>query len=184
MQLAQKLSRANTMQYRYTFRKVNILGTPLVSPELIPLLSQPVRVGFFSASFIQDRRDDPIDSHHGIYTSIDLAVGLRMPSDPRPDFGRVVAQQFDLLPHSPRIWCWRGPRTFGMIQRYAGPMRFHLPSDFSPAAAHSPTARSPIFRPDRATRHRLSRSAEMPLHQYRGAAISPHRRQLGRRAVQ
>ncbi len=31
VQLGQKLSRANTLQYRFTYRKVNILGTPLVS---------------------------------------------------------------------------------------------------------------------------------------------------------
>ncbi len=74
VQLGQRLSKANTLQYRFTYRKVNIIGTPLVSPELIPLLSQPVNVGFFSTSFIQDKRDDPIDSHHGTYTSIDLAL--------------------------------------------------------------------------------------------------------------
>ena len=48
VQLGQSLSRALSLQYRYTFRQVNVLGTPLISQELIPLLSQPVRVGFFS----------------------------------------------------------------------------------------------------------------------------------------
>ena len=58
---------------------MNIIGTPLISPELIPLLSQPVHVGFLSMSFIQDKRDDPIDSHHGTYTSIDLALACGWP---------------------------------------------------------------------------------------------------------
>ena len=59
------------------FARSNILGTPLISPELIPLLSQPVRVGFVSMSIIQDRRDDPVDPHRGIYNSIDLALASK-----------------------------------------------------------------------------------------------------------
>ena len=74
MQLAQRLTRANSVQYRFTFRHVD-LSDVVISPELIPLLSQPEQVGMFSTTFIQDRRDDPIDSHRGIYNTID--VGLR-----------------------------------------------------------------------------------------------------------
>src|SRR5580704_1172008 len=77
VQLGEKLTRAFSIQYRYTFRKVNVLGVPLVTPELIPLLSQPVRVGFFSTTFIHDRRDDPLDAHHGVYTTLDLALSAR-----------------------------------------------------------------------------------------------------------
>ena len=109
IQLAQKLSKADTLQYRFTYRKVNILGTPLVSPELIPLLSQPVRVGFLSMSFIQDKRDDPIDSHRGTYTSIDLALASHASLDRRP----VSGEWWRAIPpttSSPRIWCWREPR--------------------------------------------------------------------------
>src|SRR5205085_3254649 len=39
IQLGRKLTKAKTVQFRYTFRKVNILGTPLMTPELIPILS-------------------------------------------------------------------------------------------------------------------------------------------------
>ncbi len=78
VQLGQKLLAPTRVQYRFTYRKVNILGTPLITPELIPLLSQPVRVGFFSTTFIQDRRDDPLDAHHGIYTTVDLALASSM----------------------------------------------------------------------------------------------------------
>lgn len=74
IQLGQRFSKANSAQYRFVFRNVNIIGTPLISPELIPLLSQPVRVGLISGTFIQDRRDDPIDSHRGIYNTIDIGV--------------------------------------------------------------------------------------------------------------
>ena len=62
----------------YTFRKVNILGTPLITPELIPLLSQPVRVGLVATTFIRDRRDDPLDAHRGTYNSLDLSLASQV----------------------------------------------------------------------------------------------------------
>src|SRR6185295_9653271 len=67
VQLAQKVSRANSFQYRYTFRRVTLDPNSLkVQPQLIGLLSRPVRVGLLGGSFIQDRRDDPVNSHRGI----------------------------------------------------------------------------------------------------------------------
>lgn len=71
VQLAQRLSRANTLQYRYTIRRVTIPESTLKISELIPLLSQPDRAGIVSASFIQDRRDDPTNSTKGYLNSID-----------------------------------------------------------------------------------------------------------------
>lgn len=73
IQLGQRLSKANTFQYRFTFRRVQIdQSTLAIDPALIPLFSQPVRLGIFSASFIQDKRDDPIDSHRGVYNTVDF----------------------------------------------------------------------------------------------------------------
>ncbi len=73
VQLSQKLSRANTFQVRYTYRHVIIVpGSLVISPGLIPLLSQPVRVGSVSMTFLQDRRDDPINSTRGYFNSIDV----------------------------------------------------------------------------------------------------------------
>ncbi len=118
IQLGKKVSRANTLQYRYTYRKVNILGTPLVSGDLIPLLSQPVRVGFFSMSFIQDKRDDPIDSHHGMYTSIDFALAASAFGS-QTGFGRVVARNSTYYSLTKNLVLAR-TTDFGLIERYAG----------------------------------------------------------------
>jgi outer membrane protein insertion porin family len=118
IQVAQKLSKADTLQYRFTYRKVNVLGTPLVSPELIPLLSQPVNVGFFSMSFIRDKRDDPIDSHHGTYTSIDLALASSAFGS-ETSFGRVVARNSSYYQLTKGLVLAR-TTDFGIIERYAG----------------------------------------------------------------
>lgn len=74
-QLTYSLSRANTIQARYTIRRVAVDAETLkIQPQLIPRLAQPVRLGIVSSTFIQDRRDDPIDSKRGIYSSADVAL--------------------------------------------------------------------------------------------------------------
>jgi len=118
VQLAQKLSKANTLQYRITYRDVIIIGTPLISPDLIPLLAQPVHVLVPSMSFIQDKRDDPIDSHHGTYTSIDLALALHGLGS-QTGFGRVVARNSSYYQLTKDLVLAR-TTDFGLIERYAG----------------------------------------------------------------
>lgn len=71
-QITQRLSRPNTVQYRVIFRDVSVdQNTIQIDPELIPVYSRPVQVTVFSGSFIQDRRDDPLDSTRGFFNTID-----------------------------------------------------------------------------------------------------------------
>ena len=72
IQLGQKLSRAYTLQYRFIFRNVT-LNNIKIDQLLVPLLSQPETVGLTEVSLIQDKRDDPTDAHHGVYTTVDLS---------------------------------------------------------------------------------------------------------------
>jgi outer membrane protein assembly complex protein YaeT len=79
IQIGQRLSRANTLQYRVIVRNVSLEEETLkIDPNLIPVFSQPVSVTVFSSSFIQDRRDDPLDSTRGVYNTVDFgyAPGL------------------------------------------------------------------------------------------------------------
>ena len=75
LQLSQHLSKSITLFYRYAYRRVSIdQATLKISPFLIPLLAQPVRLGELSVSLIQDHRDDPVEPHKGYYNTIDLAL--------------------------------------------------------------------------------------------------------------
>jgi outer membrane protein insertion porin family len=118
IQLGQKLSRATSMQYRFTFRKVNIIGTPLIAPELIPLLSQPVRVGFPSTTFILDRRDDPLDAHRGIYTTVDFSLAAKAFGS-QTGFARIIAQNATYYQLTKSLVLARST-SFGVIERFAG----------------------------------------------------------------
>jgi outer membrane protein assembly complex protein YaeT len=91
-QLSQRVSRATTLFYRYTYRRVSIdQATLKITPFLIPLLSQPVRLGLISGGFIQDRRDDPVDPHKGIYNTLDLGLAEHAFGSQR-DFLRFLAR--------------------------------------------------------------------------------------------
>lgn len=92
VQLGQRLSKANSLQYRLTYRRVSVDKNTLnITPQLIPLLSQPVRIGLVSTTFIQDRRDDPIDSTHGIYNTVDLSLANRALAS-QSSFLRILAK--------------------------------------------------------------------------------------------
>jgi len=73
VQLSQKVSKTATFFYRYTYRGVSV-GSVKISPLLIPLVTQPVRVGLISGAMVYDRRDDPVDTHKGIYNTVDLGL--------------------------------------------------------------------------------------------------------------
>lgn len=73
VQIGQRLSRANTLQYRVIVRNVSLEEESLkIDPSLIPVFSQPVSVTVFASSLIQDRRDDPLDSTRGVYNTVDF----------------------------------------------------------------------------------------------------------------
>lgn len=72
IQLGQRLSRALSVQYRLVLRNVTLTNLK-IDQLLVPLLSQPETVGLGEFSIIEDKRDDPTDARHGVYTTLDLA---------------------------------------------------------------------------------------------------------------
>lgn len=80
----------STMIYAYTFRRVRASDIA-VSPGQIPLLSQPVRVGAPGFTYIRDKRDNPVETTRGNYTTFDAAVASRFFGS-EADFSRVLLQ--------------------------------------------------------------------------------------------
>jgi outer membrane protein insertion porin family len=119
VQLAQKVSRANTFQYRYTFRRVTLDPNSLkIAPQAVGLLNQPVRVGLVGASFIQDRRDDPVNSHRGILNTVDVAYAYKGFGS-ETDFTRLLIRNATYYPIGREIVLARSLQ-FGYIQRWGG----------------------------------------------------------------
>jgi outer membrane protein assembly complex protein YaeT len=91
VQLAQRLSKANVMQYRVSWRRVTISDI-VITPSLVPLFSQPIQLATVSGTFIQDRRDDATNATRGVYNTIDAALAGNFWSSPKNSFTRVLAR--------------------------------------------------------------------------------------------
>jgi outer membrane protein assembly complex protein YaeT len=119
LQIAQRLTRANTIQYRYSYRHITIPEDTLkITPELIPLYSQPDRTGMLAVSFIQDRRDDPANSTRGFFNTADVGFsGSKLGS--ATDFSRLQLRNttYHRVRHN---IVFARTTAFGYIQRFAG----------------------------------------------------------------
>jgi outer membrane protein assembly complex protein YaeT len=127
-QLSQRITKATTLFYRYTYRRVSVDEATLkITPFLIPLLSQPVRLGLISGGFIQDRRDDPVDPHKGIYTTLDLGLAEHFVGSQR-DFLRFLARNSTYYPLGKKLVLARSTE-FGDIYafHYSGDLLDAIP---------------------------------------------------------
>jgi outer membrane protein assembly complex protein YaeT len=80
----------STMIYRFVYRRVEASNV-VVASDQIPLLSQPVRVGIPGFTYIRDKRDNPIESTRGNYTTVDGGVAAGIFAS-EANFGRVLFQ--------------------------------------------------------------------------------------------
>ncbi len=101
VQLTHRWTRSRTLFYRFAFRRVSV-GDVKIQPELIPLLTQPTRVGVLAATYVDDRRDDPTDSRRGTYNSLDLGYASSFFGS-QTDFLRLVARNSTYHSLTPRL---------------------------------------------------------------------------------
>jgi len=82
----------SSIDYRFEYRRVKASHFASdFSSNLIPLLSQPARVGGPGLTFIRDKRDNPLESTRGNYFTLDGFVASGYFGS-EADFGRVLAQ--------------------------------------------------------------------------------------------
>ncbi len=92
IRLIQNLDKVSTMEYRFTYRRVQATDLPTnTSLVLFPLLSQPARVGMPGFTYIRDKRDNALDPAKGNYTIADGGVASSYFGSER-DFSRLVLQ--------------------------------------------------------------------------------------------
>jgi outer membrane protein insertion porin family len=88
VQLSQRLTKATTALYRFSYRKVSVDNVHVI---VLPVLANPARIGILSGTFIQDRRDDPVESHRGIYNTVDIGYASRIFGS-QADFTRFLGR--------------------------------------------------------------------------------------------
>ena len=118
VQLEQKVSKVSTLLYRFAYRKVKVDPRSLViSPALIPLFSQPVRIGIPSVTYLRDKRDDVLDSHKGTYTTIDLGVASSIFGS-QSNFARILLLNSSYHSFKKGQWVFARSTRIGVEQPY------------------------------------------------------------------
>ncbi len=136
LQLAQRLSKSEFLQYRYTFRKVVVDPDSIkVDPGLIPLLAQPVRVGGLSTTFIQDRRDDPADAKRGRYTTADFGFASQALGS-TSNFLRLLTRN-STYHHITKEIIFARSTNFGILAPYTSGPDVPIPERFYAGGAYS-----------------------------------------------
>jgi len=134
-QLEQIISRATSLLYRFTYRRVRATDL-VISPALLPLFSQPVRVGMPSLTYIRDRRDDPIDSHNGSYNTFDTGVASGIFGS-EAAFGRFLGQNTTYHPFHQRRWVFARTLRVGGAEPFGDTAQLPLPERFFAGGGNS-----------------------------------------------
>ncbi|MBZ5705542.1 MAG: BamA/TamA family outer membrane protein [Acidobacteriia bacterium] len=90
VQAEQTISKASTMDYRFAYRQVKASNIE-ISPDQIPLLSRPTRVGGPGFSYIRNKRDNDLETTKGNYTTLDGSVASGYFGS-EADFSRILIQ--------------------------------------------------------------------------------------------
>ena len=125
VQISQRLSKANTAFYRFTYRR-NSVSSLNIDPLLIPLYSQPVRISLASGNFIQDRRDDPIDSRKGVFNTVDVGLAAKIFGS-QSGFTRFLGRNTTYHPIGKKLVVARSV-NFGWLQPITGKLTSETPS--------------------------------------------------------
>jgi outer membrane protein assembly complex protein YaeT len=76
IKLTQHVSKPITIFYNFSYRRVGVSRLK-INPLLLPQLAQSVRVGIAEINLVQDRRDDPLDPHKGVYNTLTVGTAAR-----------------------------------------------------------------------------------------------------------
>ena len=103
---------------RFTYRHVGVSNLK-IDPLLLPQLAQSVRVGIAEVNLIQDRRDDPLDPHKGIYNTVERGAGDKAFGS-QTSFGRMLARNATYHRIGEKS-CWLARRSSACSRRSAIP---------------------------------------------------------------
>jgi outer membrane protein insertion porin family len=126
--IKQELNRATTLLYRMIYRRVST-DNLVIDPHLIPLFSQPVRVGMPDFSYIRDTRDNPIESLKGTFSTFDLGVASGIFGS-QTNFTRVVAQNTSYYQFHKRRWVFARATRIGVEEPFGSTAFAPLPERF------------------------------------------------------
>ncbi len=126
--IKQNLNRATTLLYRLIYRRVSA-DNLVIDPNLVPLFSQPVRVGMPDFSYIRDTRDNPIESTKGTFSTFDMGVASGVFGS-QTNFIRLVVQNSSYYQFHKRRWVFARSTRIGVEEPFSDTVFVPLPELF------------------------------------------------------
>jgi outer membrane protein insertion porin family len=108
--------RTKTLRFRYSFQRTNLSNITI--PELVLPQDQRVHLSTFSAEYVRDTRDKPLDAHHGVYQTFTFGVTPTALGS-SSDFVRFLGQTAFYVPVRPWL-TWANNFRLGVAAPFAG----------------------------------------------------------------
>jgi outer membrane protein assembly factor BamA len=127
LRVTQHVSKPSTLIYSFSYREVKVNPNSIqVSLALIPLLSQPARIGGPGLQYIRDTRDDTLDPHHGTFNTAttffaDSVFGSQA------NFGRIDLTNATYLDFGRRHWVFARQTRYGLERSFGNPKQRLIP---------------------------------------------------------
>ena len=109
-------TRTKTVRARYSFQRTNLSNITI--PDLVLPQDQRVRLSTFSAEYVRDTRDQPLDAHHGLYQTFTFGVTPTALGS-SSNFSRFLGQTAFYLPLRPWL-TYANNFRIGLISPFSG----------------------------------------------------------------
>jgi outer membrane protein insertion porin family len=108
--------RTKTVRFRYSFQHTDLSNITI--PDLVLPQDQHVRLSTFSAEYVRDTRDQPLDAHHGLYETASFGVTPTAIGS-SSNFTRFLGQVAFYRPVRPWL-TWANSFRVGLAAPFAG----------------------------------------------------------------
>lgn len=125
--VTQHVTKPTTLIYSWSYREVKVNPNSIqVSLALIPLLSQPARVGGPGFGWIRDTRDDPLDAHHGTFNTAQLFLSYSKFGS-QANFSRIDITNSSYYDFGKRHWVFARETRYGQERAFGNGTQLLIP---------------------------------------------------------
>ena len=116
--VTQRVTKPTTLIYSFSYREVRVNAASIqVSLALIPLLSQPARVGGPGVNYIRDTRDDALDAHRGAFNNVQLFLSDGIFGS-QANFSRIDITNASYYTFGKRKWTFARETRYGQERAF------------------------------------------------------------------
>ena len=127
VRVTERISKPTTLIYSFSYREVRVNASSIqVSLGLIPLLSQPARVGGPGLNYIRDTRDDALDAHRGSFNSVQLFLSDGIFGS-EANFSRVDITNSSYYTFGKRKWTFARETRYGQERAFGNGSQLLIP---------------------------------------------------------